>query len=215
METVASRLTAFIDSLGISKNEFARQIGTSSSVISHITSQDVSFRIDILLKILSKFQTINIEWLLTGSGKMTKEIQQEISNTIQTRKQTQEKTDTLQSVGFQFVAPEMANELEKIISNQITAIKFHIEGIHHHLEHLKPGHKSADKLRSELERIEQFIDEMNGNTLKREKPKWERVSADEKIELISIFEAFIKGALDRIYDITRDIYSDSLTAKSE
>ena len=73
MENTSERLSKFITYLGITKNGFAKQIGTSSALISKLTTQDVDFRIDILQKIVGKYPYINLQWLLTGVGDMLQE----------------------------------------------------------------------------------------------------------------------------------------------
>lgn len=70
MENIADRINSLIDVLGISKNEFAKKIGISSSLISQITTKKNSFRVDILQKITGAFPEINSEWLLNGIGEM-------------------------------------------------------------------------------------------------------------------------------------------------
>ena len=68
--TVKERLTAFVDWLNISKSEFCRQIDVSSAFISSIR---VSIQQDKIQRIALKYPELNIEWLLTGRGKMLKE----------------------------------------------------------------------------------------------------------------------------------------------
>jgi predicted transcriptional regulator len=72
-ETIKDRLNLLISSLGISKNQFAKEIGTSSAMISKITTQDINFGVDIIEKIISTFPRVNNVWLLTGVGKMFNE----------------------------------------------------------------------------------------------------------------------------------------------
>jgi hypothetical protein len=72
-ETIKDRLNLLISCLGISKNQFAKEIGTSSAMISKITTQDINFGVDIIEKIISTFPRINNVWLLTGIGNMFNE----------------------------------------------------------------------------------------------------------------------------------------------
>lgn len=70
MTIIAERLSAFIQDTGMTKNKFANYIGTSSALISKLTTQTIDFRIDILSKIVAKFPNFNLNWLLTGIGGM-------------------------------------------------------------------------------------------------------------------------------------------------
>ena len=67
--SVKERLTEFVESLGISKSEFGRQIGVSNAFISSIRK---SIQQDKIQSIASKYPNLNIEWLLTGEGEMLK-----------------------------------------------------------------------------------------------------------------------------------------------
>jgi hypothetical protein len=70
MGTTSERLIAFIATTGMTKNKFASYIGTSSALVSNLTTQDVDFRTDFLRKILEKYPSFNVTWLLTGFGEM-------------------------------------------------------------------------------------------------------------------------------------------------
>lgn len=74
MGNINTRLDTFISSLGVSKNQFATSLGTSSAMISKITKQKVNFGVDILEKIITTYPHLNQQWLLTGIGEMNKEI---------------------------------------------------------------------------------------------------------------------------------------------
>lgn len=67
METVKERLVAYLDSIKISKAEFGRKIGVSSA---YVTSMRKSIQPDKIEKIKEVFPDLNIQWLLTGEGKM-------------------------------------------------------------------------------------------------------------------------------------------------
>lgn len=70
MQTIPERLSSFIESTKMSKNQFASKIGTSSALISKLTKQDIDFRIEILNKISAHYPELNLNWLLTGVGEM-------------------------------------------------------------------------------------------------------------------------------------------------
>ena len=70
MKNISKRLAAFIDSLGMTKNAFANAVGTSSSLISKLTTKDVDLRASLLVKIKAVYPELNLDWLLTGKGEM-------------------------------------------------------------------------------------------------------------------------------------------------
>ena len=63
------RLMDFIESLGVSQNEFARSCGLAQGLVSRITdnAMETTFQ-----KIAARYPQLNIEWLRTGQGEMTK-----------------------------------------------------------------------------------------------------------------------------------------------
>ena len=87
MSNIQTRLKEFISSTGMSKNKFAEYIGTSSALMSKLTTEEVDFRKSILEKILEKFPDLNLTWLLTGHGNMVIEDQ---LNEVQYNPQTDE-----------------------------------------------------------------------------------------------------------------------------
>lgn len=70
MEIITDRINLFVKHLGISKNEFGKNIGVSSSLISQITTKKNNFRADIIQKISLAYPQLNIYWLLNGIGEM-------------------------------------------------------------------------------------------------------------------------------------------------
>lgn len=69
--TVKERLIAFISYLGMSKNAFENACGLSTRYVSNISA---SVSPDKLKRISLKFPELNVEWLLTGQGKMLRDI---------------------------------------------------------------------------------------------------------------------------------------------
>lgn len=67
---INQRISALIESLQESNNKFARRIGTSSAVISHIVTGRNKPNIDLLYKILQALPNVNIQWLILGQGSM-------------------------------------------------------------------------------------------------------------------------------------------------
>ncbi|WP_316777736.1 hypothetical protein [Pedobacter antarcticus] len=70
MNTVKDRLNELITELKLSKNEFAREVGISSAMISKITTKDVNFGIDVYQRIISRYPSLNQQWLLFGAGEI-------------------------------------------------------------------------------------------------------------------------------------------------
>lgn len=67
---INDRIVILIDALGESNNRFAKRIGTSSAVISHIVTGRNKPNIDLLYKILRSLPNVNIQWLVLGEGEM-------------------------------------------------------------------------------------------------------------------------------------------------
>lgn len=69
--TINQRIKYVIDELGYNKNSFSKALGLSNNVtIGNIVSNrgnKPSF--DVLERILRKFDRINVEWLILGTGK--------------------------------------------------------------------------------------------------------------------------------------------------
>lgn len=73
MNTIFSRLKEYVDSLGISNNEFGRVIGCSSAQVTQMLTHEKNFGVDKLLKIFSGYPSLNPDWLLTGNGPMLRD----------------------------------------------------------------------------------------------------------------------------------------------
>lgn len=70
METVAERIIKVVDSLGMSKSEFARKINVTPAYISKLGKFTDSVPSDrTILDICREFD-VNEEWLRTGDGEM-------------------------------------------------------------------------------------------------------------------------------------------------
>jgi len=65
--TVKERLISFISYKNIGQNRFEKESGISNGYISHLKS---SIGSDVLTKIASTYNDLNIVWLLTGNGEM-------------------------------------------------------------------------------------------------------------------------------------------------
>lgn len=67
METQKTRLLTFVSYLGISRNQFEKNIGASTGTIGHLRE---ALSAALLEKIASKYPCLNQIWLLTGNGSM-------------------------------------------------------------------------------------------------------------------------------------------------
>lgn len=66
------RIQQIIDREGITPSRFAEIIGIQRSAMSHILSGRNNPSLDVLTKVLQKFDYINTDWLLFGKGNMLK-----------------------------------------------------------------------------------------------------------------------------------------------
>lgn len=70
MKDINDRVLELIRNLKMSKNQFANSIGTSSAMISKLTSKNANFGVDIFKKIIAVYPHLNYNWLLMGVGEM-------------------------------------------------------------------------------------------------------------------------------------------------
>ncbi len=70
------RLLNFLEVESLSAAKFADEIGVQRSSISHILSGRNNPGYDFFQKVLKRYPKLNAEWLLMGTGKMTKTAQQ-------------------------------------------------------------------------------------------------------------------------------------------
>lgn len=70
MEKFNERLQKLIDSLGISVNAFAREIGCNEGTIRKILSQNTALGSDKIAKISEKYPEFSVDWLISGRGSM-------------------------------------------------------------------------------------------------------------------------------------------------
>ncbi len=70
---MVDRILKLIHKKGLTASKFAEEIGVQRSSISHILSGRNKPSLDLVLKILEKYPTIDTHWLLTGKGQMETE----------------------------------------------------------------------------------------------------------------------------------------------
>lgn len=73
-ETVKERLSEYLKAKRITKAEFGRSIGVSASYVTSMRDNGrASIGVEKIERIRQRYTDLNIEWLLTGSGKMYNE----------------------------------------------------------------------------------------------------------------------------------------------
>jgi transcriptional regulator with XRE-family HTH domain len=110
------RLTVLLHHLGMTASRFADEIGVQRSGISHILSGRNQPGYDFMVKTLHKFPEINIEWLLTGKGKMFKTEQEQSQN--QNQNQNQHPTDLTRST------PDTDRTKNPVANKEVTSVNF-------------------------------------------------------------------------------------------
>ncbi|MEA3479309.1 MAG: helix-turn-helix transcriptional regulator [Bacteroidota bacterium] len=73
MDEIVIRIELILKARNLSPSKFADEIGVQRSSISHIMSGRNKPSLDLIMKILSRYQDLNTEWLLSGVGVMNKE----------------------------------------------------------------------------------------------------------------------------------------------
>lgn len=79
-DDLLERVIAIVKENSKSENEFAKTIGMNQKTLNQQLKGDRSLSIDTILKIISSFEDINVEWLMTGKGDMLKGINVDIEN---------------------------------------------------------------------------------------------------------------------------------------
>lgn len=64
------RIIKFLTAENISKAEFAQTLGIGKPNVSHFTSGRSKPSCDVLAKIIEHYPSLNLQWLITGKGKM-------------------------------------------------------------------------------------------------------------------------------------------------
>lgn len=67
------RIERIILSEGITSGDFAKEIGVQTSTLSHILNERNRPSLDVMRKILNRYQNINSDWLILGQGEMLRD----------------------------------------------------------------------------------------------------------------------------------------------
>ena len=68
------RILLFLQSEQLTPAKFADLLGVQRSGVSHILSGRNNPGLDFIVKLLTRFPTVNAEWLITGKGNIYKEL---------------------------------------------------------------------------------------------------------------------------------------------
>ncbi|MER2999608.1 helix-turn-helix domain-containing protein [Pontibacter populi] len=71
---MVERIRQLIEYAGLSSSQFADGIEVPRAILSHILSGRNKPSLDVILKVLSNYRTINPDWLLLGEGDMLTKI---------------------------------------------------------------------------------------------------------------------------------------------
>lgn len=70
--TINRRLILFLEKLGISRNEFASTLATSSRNVYNYLDEGRAPSVDFLQRVLTRYPSLNPAWLLMGEGDMVR-----------------------------------------------------------------------------------------------------------------------------------------------
>lgn len=70
------RILKFLSQEGLSATKFADEIGVQRSSVSHILSGRNNPSFEFIQKLLSRYKSVNAEWLMLGTGNMYKKSEQ-------------------------------------------------------------------------------------------------------------------------------------------
>jgi len=87
-----NRIKQIIDKEKLSSTQFATEIGVQRSALSHVLSGRNKPSLDFMMKIKNRYPEINLDWLLSGKGKMVggKEIKEVRTVTAAGKEKVQE-----------------------------------------------------------------------------------------------------------------------------
>jgi len=69
MESVGDRLQKIMDMENLTPAQFSELMSIQRSAVSHLVSGRNKPSFDLLLKLIQRFPTLNLDWLMTGKGK--------------------------------------------------------------------------------------------------------------------------------------------------
>lgn len=78
MDEINKRIIGFMVKSGHSKSTFARELGVSLPLITHITTGRNKPGLELLQRMLLTFPELDPDWLLNGKGQMNRQAQKQI-----------------------------------------------------------------------------------------------------------------------------------------
>ena len=72
---MVERILELIRQFGLSPSQFADEIGVQRSAMSHLVSGRNNPSLEFIMKVLKRFPQVNMEWLVSGTGTMTRDEQ--------------------------------------------------------------------------------------------------------------------------------------------
>ncbi len=131
VKDIGDRIIALINATGLTNNAFAAKIGTSSAVISHITTGRNKPNLELIYKITKVYTNVNIEWLILGKNSMQLDPNQPLDGepSVHENETTQQETGKLQKPEDGNVSNEQIDStqiwevLEEMLQSQMDAHK--------------------------------------------------------------------------------------------
>lgn len=119
-----NRLHKLLDSEQLTPAKFAEILGVQRSAISHILTGRNNPSFDLISKIISKFPTLNSDWLITGKGNMYKTVVQGSLFDFDTPKKD-EISDKVTPIkpAEQILVTDVKNNIETLKNNSDTTVK--------------------------------------------------------------------------------------------
>lgn len=104
-KSINQRVREFIDSLGVSDNQFAKSIGITQSVIASMFSRNTEPSSKVIVSILNAYANLSAEWLMTGKGEM---LQKDSSSSYVDDATTAIKEKIIQYLKYKGITPTKA-----------------------------------------------------------------------------------------------------------
>ena len=130
------RLEQFLRAENISQAQFADSIGVARASVSHILAGRNKPGFDFLLSMSRQYPALNLEWLITGKGKMFNSgtapatlFDDESSPKADTAQQAREKTQTPQAADKNSQSSPIPEAITKDIPVQLSDIKRNVSKI--------------------------------------------------------------------------------------
>ncbi len=143
MDELNKRIIEVMTMLGLNKSTFAKDLDVSLPLITHITSGRNKPGLDIIQKIILRFEKINPDWLITGKGETYRTLPEKTEYTaiyssltkIQTELTEQEKVvSTIKS--YHKILIDEIKHLEEM-REILDASTLKLKGIYPQIENIK------------------------------------------------------------------------------